>query len=84
MGYSPEQTQYTRLHLLSFLMQWSMRMRMLTDDSMVVHFGLILFYRAVADHAVVIIQVLTRPGICGTCSAGQVIRATLSKTHQRT
>ena len=24
---------------------------MLTDDAMVVHFGLILFYRAVVDHA---------------------------------
>ena len=30
---------------------------------------------------VIIIPVLTRPGNCGTCGLGQVIRATLSKTH---
>ena len=30
---------------------------------------------------VIIIPVLTRPGNCGTCSVGQVIRATPSKTH---
>ena len=30
---------------------------------------------------VTIIPVLTRPGNCGTCSVGQVIRATPSKTH---
>ena len=30
---------------------------------------------------VIIIPVLTRPGNCGTCSVGQVNRATLSKTH---
>ena len=37
---------------LSFfkLMQWSMRMRMITDDAMEVHFGLRLLDRA-ADHA---------------------------------
>ena len=27
---------------------------------------------------VIIIPVLTRPGNCGTCSAGQAVRATLS------
>ena len=63
-------------------MQRSMRMRMITDDAMEVHFGLRLLDRA-ADHAVTvtIIPVLTRPGNCGTCSVGQVIRATPSKTH---
>jgi len=30
---------------------------------------------------VIIILVLPRPGECGTCSVGQVIRATFSKTH---
>ena len=30
---------------------------------------------------VIIILVLTRPGNCGTCGVGQVIRATLSKMH---
>ena len=30
---------------------------------------------------VIIIPVLTSPGNCGTCSVGQVIRATPSKTH---
>ena len=30
---------------------------------------------------VTIIPVLTRPGNCGTCSVGRVIRATPSKTH---
>ena len=54
---------------------------MITDDAMEVHFGLRLLDRA-ADHAYCqIIPVLTRSGNCGTCSVGQVIRATPSKTH---
>ena len=31
--------------------------------------------------AVIIIPMLTRPGNCGICAVGQVIRATLSQTH---
>ena len=54
---------------------------MITDDAMEVHFGLRLLDRA-ADHAYCHnYPVLTRPGNCGTCSVGQVIRATPSKTH---
>ena len=56
---------------------------MITDDAMEVHFGLRLLDRA-ADHAYYHnYHGLTRPGNCGTCSVGQVIRVTLSKTHPR-
>ena len=58
-----------------------MRMRMITGDDMEVHVGLRLLDRA-TDHAYCHIYAgVTRPGNCGTCSVGQVIRATLSKTH---
>ena len=50
---------------------------MITDDAMEVHFGL----RLLVTLTVTIIPVLTRPGNCGTCSVGQIIRATPSKTH---
>ena len=54
---------------------------MITDDAMEFHFGLRLLDRA-TDHAYCHnYPVLTRPGNCGTCSVGQVIRATPSKTH---
>ena len=53
-------------------------MRTITDDAMEVHFGLTGPQTMLP---VIIIPVLTRPGNCGTCSVGQVIRATLSKMH---
>ena len=50
---------------------------MLSNDAMEVHFSLRLLDRA-ADHA----YCHNYPGVnCGTCSVGQVIRATPSKTH---
>ena len=54
---------------------------MITDDAMEVHFGLRLPDRPQTTLAVIIIPVLTRPGNWGTCSVGQVIRATPSKAH---
>ena len=54
---------------------------MIADEVMEVHFGLRLLDRPQTMLTVTIIPVLTRPGNCGTCSVGQVIRATPSKTH---
>ena len=56
-------------------------MRVITDNTMKLHFCLRLLTVPQTTITVIIIQVLTRPGNCGTCSFGQVIRATLLKTH---
>ena len=56
-------------------------MRVITDNTMKLHFCLRLLTVPQTTLTVIIIQVLTRPGNCGTCSVGQVIRATLLKTH---
>ena len=53
-----------------------MSIRMITDDAVKVHFGLRLPEESQTTLSVIIIPVLTRPGNCGTCSVGQVIRAT--------
>ena len=58
-----------------FIMQWSMRMKMITNDAMAVHFW------SETMLTVIIILVLTRSRNCSTCSAGQKIRATPSKMH---
>ena len=54
---------------------------MITDDAIEVHFGFRLLVSVADPLTVIIIPVLTRPGNCGACSVGQVIRATPSKTH---
>ena len=52
---------------------------MITDDAIDVHFGLRLFDRA-ADHTYCHNYTsVNRPGNCGTCGVGQVIRAMPSK-----
>ena len=51
-------------------------MRTVTDDAVEVHFGLRLLDKALDHVAIIIIPVLTK-----TCNAGQVVRASLSKTH---
>ena len=59
-----------------------MRKRLITNDAMEVNFALrLLVTGPQTTLTVIIIQVLTRPGNCGTCSVGPVIRATLLKTH---
>ena len=58
-------------------------MMMTSDDAMDVHFDLRLLDKAAETmFIVIIISVVCRPEKRGTCGAGEVVRATPSKTHQ--
>ena len=57
-----------------------MKMRMIANGVMEVHFGLRPLDLPQTTLFVIIIPV---PENCDTCSVGQVTRATLSKTHPR-
>ena len=54
---------------------------MTTVDVVGVRFSLTLLGRVAATATVLLIAVLTRPWICGTCGVGQVIRTTPSERH---
>ena len=65
-----------------FITPWWMMMRVVTDGAMEFHFSMRLPNRATNHTCVLFFQMLMWPRNCGTCSVGQLKRATMEMWSQ--